>query len=148
MVQKKQKGFTLIELLVVIAIIGLLASIVFLALNSARIKARDAKRLADVRESFTGLEMYYANLGGYPAALSGLVPTFVVAVPSSPTPSDGGCPLSTSANGYVYANSGTGYLGTDGITTVYPSYSLAFCLGNVTAGYATGTHTLSPTGIQ
>lgn len=44
----KNKGFTLIELLVVIAIIGLLATIVMVSLNSARVKARNVRRNADI----------------------------------------------------------------------------------------------------
>lgn len=39
---KKNKGFTLVELLVVIAIIGILSSVVFASLNSARNKAKVA----------------------------------------------------------------------------------------------------------
>lgn len=63
---KKQKGFTLIELLVVIAIIGLLSTLAVVALNSARSKARDAKRVSDVKQIQTALELYYADNSGYP----------------------------------------------------------------------------------
>lgn len=50
-------GFTLIELLVVVAIIGLLSSLAVVNLNSARSKARDARRISDVRQLSTILEM-------------------------------------------------------------------------------------------
>lgn len=66
---KYQKGFTLIELLVVIAIIGLLASVVLLALNSARAKSRDAKRVADIRQVQSGLELYFNDCGTYPVSV-------------------------------------------------------------------------------
>jgi type II secretion system protein G len=68
--KRKQKAFTLIELLVVIAIIGLLASIVLVALNGARSKSRDAKRIADFRELQTALELYYNDNNGYPPLTS------------------------------------------------------------------------------
>lgn len=69
----KQKGFTLLELLVVIGIIGLLASILVVNLTGARKRARDTKRVADIRSLQTAIEDYYGKEGKYPTLLSDLV---------------------------------------------------------------------------
>ncbi len=61
-----KKGFTLIELLVVIAIIGLLSTLAVVALGSARQKARDSKRLSDIKQVQTALELYYTDANSYP----------------------------------------------------------------------------------
>lgn len=62
----KNRAFTLIELLIVIAIIGILVAIVMSALNSARIKARDAIRKQDIKTIQTALQAYYMENGKYP----------------------------------------------------------------------------------
>lgn len=68
----KRKGFTLIELLVVIAIIGLLSTLAVVALGTARQKARDAKRLSDLKQIQTALELYYTDNNVYPTSASGV----------------------------------------------------------------------------
>jgi len=125
---KKIKGFTLIELLVVIAIIGLLATLSVVALNAARVKSRDAKRLSDVRQIQTALEMYYMDFTHYPtgtignntilsangfsSTASGTV--YLGSVPTNPIPaSDGVC---NSASVYTYTQTAAG-----------SSYSLSYC---------------------
>lgn len=62
----RQRGFTLIELLVVIAIIGLLATLAVFAVASARLKARDAKRVADIKQTQSSLDLYATDKNGYP----------------------------------------------------------------------------------
>lgn len=69
--KSKSRGFTLVELLVVIAIIGTLATLLLLQLGVARAKARDAKRIADINQLRSAVELYFDDNGGkYPDALT------------------------------------------------------------------------------
>jgi len=64
--RKKRKSFTLIEILVVIAIIGLLTTIVFIVLDSAKKEGRDAKRAAEINQLRLALNAHYTFYGYYP----------------------------------------------------------------------------------
>ena len=59
------KAFTLIELLVVISIISLLSSVVLASLDTARSKARDARRIGDLKQLEIALEFNYDKYGEY-----------------------------------------------------------------------------------
>jgi prepilin-type N-terminal cleavage/methylation domain-containing protein len=61
-----RKGFTLVELLIVVAIIGILASVVIVGLAPTQRSGRDARRISDIRQVQTALELYYAKCGYYP----------------------------------------------------------------------------------
>jgi prepilin-type N-terminal cleavage/methylation domain-containing protein len=65
-------GFTLIELLVVVSIISLLSSIVLVAVDTARERARLTAIKANIRTLFTEAELYYSSNNSYvPSAFSG-----------------------------------------------------------------------------
>jgi prepilin-type N-terminal cleavage/methylation domain-containing protein len=63
-----RRAFTLVELLVVIAIIGLLSTVAVVATTSTRSKARDTKRIADIKQIMTAMYLYRENnpAGTYP----------------------------------------------------------------------------------
>ncbi len=65
-----KKGFTLIEILVVVFIISLLASVVIVSVNRARITARDGKRKADLAAIRTAVEIFYDSQNSYKITLS------------------------------------------------------------------------------
>ena len=106
MIKKKNKGFTLIELLVVIAIIGILASVVLVSLNSARAKARDARRQSDIRQIALAMEMKYDDDGAYLSLEVGVdskLTTIAIGTYLPTIPKD---PVATNGAYYAFANTG------------------------------------------
>jgi type II secretion system protein G len=164
---KNKKGFTLIELLVVIAIIGLLATLSVVALNNARQKSRDAKRVSDIKQVQTALELYFVDQNAYPATgatavalgsgtytalttdgfVAGGATTYMGQVPDSPTPPT---VANNAANIYAYCN-------TDAAgachATASGNYKIVFLLEGKTGGldcttYSTGCCTATADGIS
>jgi uncharacterized protein (TIGR02145 family)/prepilin-type N-terminal cleavage/methylation domain-containing protein len=138
-----KKAFTLIELLVVIAIIGILATLAVVALQQARKNARDAKRIADVKQMQTALELFFNDQQRYPTeaeietgSISFEDTVYMEIIPSAPTPADGENCNSTN-NQYVYTE-----IGTDN-----RSYNISFCLGGQTGGLPEGLKCATPGGI-
>lgn len=77
------RGFTLIELLVVIAIIGLLSTIIAAPIQSARKKARDAKKIAELKSTQLAFEQYAeSNSAQYPTSIAILSPQFMPVLPT------------------------------------------------------------------
>ena len=141
-----KKGFTLIELLVVIAIIGLLSTLAVVALGTAREQARDSKRLSDLKQTQTALELYYTDNNAYPTELDGVVMGSTNAA------------CLNDANGFTTTNCATPYMGlvpSDPLSSqsyTYTSadgtsYTIAATLEGTVSGL-TGTVTATPSGIQ
>ncbi|MEI7620521.1 MAG: FISUMP domain-containing protein [Candidatus Falkowbacteria bacterium] len=142
----RKTAFTLIELLVVIAIIGILATISVLALSNARAKSRDAKRVGDIKQVSTALELFFNDNNRYPtldewstgqiySTSSAGTSTYMQIIPSAPTPSDGACNDNQNLVNYTPAVDGS-------------SYSISFCLGNTTGTLTPGPKCLTPGGIM
>lgn len=145
--KNNKKGFTLIELLVVIAIIGLLSTLSIVALNSARARSRDARRVSDIKQIQTALEMHFNAFNTYPTGTSTTLTSiasgttvFMTLVPAAPTPVDNAsgtssCTIATNAYTYTMTDSGA-------------SYTLRYCLGRETGGVPAGINLATPAGIR
>lgn len=119
-------------------------SVINPSLQSAQSKARDARRLAEIRQMMTAAELFFNDNNRYPKAANGLpdandgtpkFSSYFRAILHAPTPPDGNCTPQNNLYWYEQTNNGQ-------------SYKLTFCLGNPTGGFQAGVAEASPTGIK
>ncbi|MFA7244438.1 MAG: prepilin-type N-terminal cleavage/methylation domain-containing protein [Patescibacteria group bacterium] len=71
----KKRGFTLIELLVVIAIIGILATIIIIALSNARPAAKKAAAVSNLNQALKTISICVVDGGNLGAAHANTTPS-------------------------------------------------------------------------
>ncbi len=113
----------------VVAAMGLLFSIAFVILGSLRFKnediqkLRDARRVSDINQIRTGLDVFLSSAGGYPDSHSWVTGQTI------------GCGKSTilqvpketlQGNSYVYKSKGSGSISQNCNVKVWSDYSLEF----------------------
>lgn len=88
--KSKRKGFTLIEMLIVIVIIGILMAALIPRLSSARGRANDVARKADLAQTASALVSHQIDVGNFPSSIwkLSLITTELVAAWMSSLPSD------------------------------------------------------------
>ena len=132
---------------IVIAIVAVILGVIFLigflsymALENARIKSRDAKRISDIKQMQTAFELYYSDENHYPseAEFQGEVPSkindYIHQLPSNPLPNDGLC-FENFEYEYKVKENGK-------------SYELIFCIGHDVAGLNEGYNVATPSGMD
>ena len=66
-----KKGFTLIELLIVISIVVILSAVGMANFRTGILKARDARRISEIKQIRSALEFYRTDAKVYPSSLPG-----------------------------------------------------------------------------
>lgn len=80
----KNVGFTLIEVMVVFTIISILAAIGIANYRTSLQRARDGRRVSDLEQMRTALEIYRSDTGLYPETLDDLSPNYITTLPTDP----------------------------------------------------------------
>jgi competence protein ComGC len=119
----------------VIAIIGILATLAVIALQQARQNARDAKRVADVKQLSTALELYFNDNQSYPDTIEDLqVEGYMEQLPEAPIPADEEC--LPEENEYAYT-----------VDAERGDYKISFCTGKKVSDMSPGVLCMTPGGL-
>jgi prepilin-type N-terminal cleavage/methylation domain-containing protein len=156
-----QRGFTLIEMLTVLAIIGLLSSVGYISYESVQLSARDTKRVSDIKQLQTALELYFETHSSYPSDGTPGDDGQLIGFPETRVLSDVG--FSAEQHGTVYMLTVPKNPQPGGTEYVYRSlsakganchsartcetYALLFTLEGGSGSLGPGPHALTPTGI-
>ncbi|MEA3357435.1 MAG: hypothetical protein U9Q67_03295, partial [Patescibacteria group bacterium] len=120
-------------------------------------KARDAKRISDIRMTQSALELYYNNQTkpSYPtdgvAGANGttdigvLLTSITEHMPVAPIPPDGGCSADQNSYTYTSFSDAAHQIACDEQPCAY--YTISYCLGVETGGIKAGPHTACERGI-
>ena len=133
-------GIIVLVLSIIMMVLLIFSSLAIVALGGAREKARDAKRVSDVKQMQVGLELYYADAGNYPMSLQpgGQLANgrtvYMSSLPTNPQPSGDSCP-SNFEYSYQPVNSGKDYV-------------LTFCLDGSVGTLSEGIHKASQMGLE
>jgi hypothetical protein len=129
----KQKGF--IETMVIsVAFLGFFASAGLFALNTAKIKPRDKKRLSDTNQMVSAINLYIHDKGFSPKNFSDLTPVYIKSLPKAPLPPDGKCNIEN--NNYRYTKIGD------------TAFKISFCLGAENGNITQGEHEITENGLR
>lgn len=139
----KKKTLDFIEISIIVLIIIFLTTISIFALQASRARARDAKRVADIRLMQSALALYRHDSGSFPEQsefVTGMPLVFedtmyLDVIPTPPAKS-GQC---EDVSEYRYER--------QVLENELASYTIEYCLGDETAGISEGIHTATPAGI-
>lgn len=158
-VQRTRPAFTLIELLITTTIIALVSVAGMTSYSLVRGKARDARRVSDVRTIYNAVELYFEQHGSYPPAPSN---GLILGSDEAKMISDAGITPNGGERGSIYLQNAPFNVLPNGLPYLYrskhrdgglceracESYEFTFALEYPTGSLLSGPHLVTDEGVM
>ena len=157
--RSSRRGFTLLELLISTTIIALISSIGMVSYEKVKINARDAKRVSDIKQIQTSLEIFFESHGYYPPDRIYGPEGEILGMPETKYLTDVGFAPKESGTTYIILPknplpNGSNYVyrsinrnGSDCDTGDCEAYVLLFTLERPQGRLLAGPHAITPEGV-